>query len=243
MRALPDYLLPFEEPEPLVSICIPTRADRTDLLLERAIPSALSQTHPNIEVVIVGDGFDPGTDPRLRALDDPRLRFGTVTHRLVDRDAQRGWLTASTLPRQESRRVAQGAWITDLDDDDALRPDAVEVLLARARADRAEVVSGLMHQHSPGEDEPALIAGFPPEILPAWSGLADDWRARGCTAALWHTGLRSFTRIRAASLLGLPGDLFLTVRMARAGVRFAVVDDVVYDYYPGQLWDPLRAAR
>ena len=242
-RALADYADPFEALDPLVSICIPTRADRADLLLERAIPSALAQTHANIEVVIVGDGFDPRADPGIRGLDDPRLRFGSVTHRMVERDPRRAWLTGATLPRQEARRVAGGAWITDLDDDDALRPDAIEVLLARARADHAEVACGLMLRHSPDGGEPTTIAGFPPELLPAWSGLPDDWQGRACTAALWHRSMHAFTRTRAAALLDVPGDLFLTLRMARAGVRFAFVDRVVYDYYPGLLWDPQRAGR
>ncbi len=242
-RALPDYLDPFEDRDPLVSICIPTRADRADLLLERAIPSALAQTHANIEVVIVGDGFDPRDAPGISALDDTRLRFAAVTHRIVERDPRRSWFTGATLPRQEARRIAGGAWITDLDDDDALRPDAIEVLLARACADRAEVACGLMLRHSPDGEAPTTIAGFPPELLPSWSGLPDDWQGRACTAAIWHRSLRSFTRTRAAALLNVPGDLFLTLRMARAGVRFSIVDRVVYDYYPGQLWDAQRAGR
>ena len=26
------------------------------------------------------------------------------------------------------------------------------------------------------------------------------------------------------------------IKLARAGVRFAAIEDVVYDYYPGTLW-------
>lgn len=48
-------------------------------------------------------------------------------------------------------------------------------------------------------------------------------------------GLRAFTRQLETALLGLPGDLFLTIRMARAGVRFARLEESVYDYYPGTL--------
>ena len=237
MREDPRYELPFTEPEPLVSVCIAARADRVDLLLERAVPSALAQTHEHIEVIVVGDGFDLAADPRVRALRDPRVSVHCTTHRSAVRDPHRAWLTGATLPRMEARGRARGLWITDLDDDDALRPDAVASLLEHAKGQRAEVTAGLIAQHEPGGDEPTTLRGFPPQIVPDWSALPDDWPARTCTAALSHHGLRFFTRMKAAALLGTPGDLFLTIRMARAGVRIAVLDRVVYDYYPGSLWE------
>ncbi len=237
LRTDPLYERPFTDPDPLVSICIAARADRVDLLVDRAIPAALGQTYEHVEVIVMGDGFDLAADPRVRSLDDPRLRVHSTTHRSVDPDPHRTWLTAATLPRMEARGQARGLWITDLDDDDALRPDAVASLVEHAQATRAEVTAGLIAQHEPGRDRPTTLRGFPPEIVPGWSTLPAGWQARTCTAALSHPGLRFFTRFHAAALLGTPGDLFLTIRMARAGVRFAVVDRVVYDYYPGSLWE------
>ncbi|HEX5927009.1 MAG TPA: hypothetical protein VFY45_24500, partial [Baekduia sp.] len=43
LRATADYEQAFTEPEPLVSISIPTR-ERPTLLLERSLPSLLAQT-------------------------------------------------------------------------------------------------------------------------------------------------------------------------------------------------------
>jgi hypothetical protein len=242
LRATPDYERPFDDPAPLVSICIPALASRMELLLERALPSALGQTHAHIEVVIVGDGHDPRVDPRLATLSDSRVRLGDVTHRISGtRYGQ--WFAGSTLPRQEARRLARGLWITDLDDDDALREDAIEKLLAHARATRAEVTSGLIEQHHPDGTRPHHIAGFPASTMPDWSGLPADWAGRACTAALWHHGLRFFVRVHAAELIGVPDDVYLALRMARAGVRFAQLDEPVYDYWPGALWDPLHPNR
>lgn len=237
LRSRPDYRRPFEEADPLVSICIPTQPGRLDLLLERALPSALEQTYPSIEVVIVGDGFNPRMDPRVRRLTDARIRVGDVTHRITDPDPELHWLMGCPLARQEARRLATGLWITDLDDDDALYPDAVEQMLALSQRSGAEVTRGLIEQYEPGEPEPRLIAGFPVGMAPDWSGLDDEWDMRVCTAALWHHGLRSFTRQHVASVLGVPEDLLLTIRMARAGVRFARLDQAVYKYYPGTLWN------
>ena len=53
-----SYEWPFTSETPLVSVCIPTYRNWRGLV-ERAIPSALGQDHPSIEVVVVGDGAPP----------------------------------------------------------------------------------------------------------------------------------------------------------------------------------------
>ena len=55
LRGSERYLAAFVEPEPLVSVVIPTY-DNTVLLRERAICSVLAQTYQHFEVVVVGDG-------------------------------------------------------------------------------------------------------------------------------------------------------------------------------------------
>src|ERR671915_1863409 len=54
LRTEPAYALPFEDPDPLVTVCVPTY-DRVRLLTERALPSVLAQTHARLEVLVVGD--------------------------------------------------------------------------------------------------------------------------------------------------------------------------------------------
>jgi glycosyltransferase involved in cell wall biosynthesis len=71
-----EYLRAFDEPEPLVSVVIPTY-DRGELLAIRAIPWALGQTYPNIEIVIVGDGAPPETGRLISQFVDGRLHYGT----------------------------------------------------------------------------------------------------------------------------------------------------------------------
>jgi glycosyl transferase family 2 len=223
-RDAPGYAAAFEDAEPLVSVVIPT-FDRTEALLERAIPSALGQSHGRIEVVVVADG--PGHDVRdaVESLGDPRVRFAATTHRVVQADPRRHWLVASALPRNLGTRLARGAWIADLDDDDALRPDAIERLLAHARSERAEVVYGQLETHSP-DGAVRLIGAFPLEHGQfGWQG------------SIAHAGLRFFERELFAIAYGLPGDFFRADRMARTGVRFAHLAEVTCDYYPGQEWD------
>ncbi len=235
MRDAADYQLPYEDPDPLVSICVPLTRERVDLFLGRALPSALAQSHQAIEVVVVCDGFDPRADSRLQTIDDPRVRFGWLTQSLINPDQRRNWMSAATLSHGEARRMSRGLWVTELDDDDALPLDAVETLLAGARETRAEITCGKIEQHHP-DGSSTMIAGFPPELIPDWVGLSPDSKIRASSAALAHHALNGIARQRTEDFFGLPGDLLLLTKMVRAGVRFAAIDQVVYDYYPGTLW-------
>ena len=148
LRAEPEYGAAWDDPEPLVTISISTR-DRPRPFAERALPSALGQTHGHVEVLVVGDAAGPETAAAVKAVGDARVRFVDLTQRWTRPHANRHWLTASTLTRNEAYRLARGRWLVDLDDDDALMPGAVEQLLERARAERLEVVYGVLDQHDP----------------------------------------------------------------------------------------------
>jgi Glycosyl transferase family 2 len=229
-RREPGYAAAFEEAEPLVSIVIPTR-DRPRLLVERAIASALAQTHRRIEVIVCGDATGPEVERAVRAVGDDRVRFAATTHRVADADAHRHWLVASTLARNMGYELARGSWLADLDDDDALRPGAVEGLLEQARAQRAEVVYGTLLQHLP-DGGTTELGGFPPRFGHfGWQG------------AIVHGALRFFERELVAAAYGIAGDFFRLERMARVGVRIAHLPQVTADYFPSLAWEPDALAR
>jgi hypothetical protein len=99
-------------------------------------------------------------------------------------------------------------------------------LLDLAREQRAEVVYGGFEEHRPG-GRPVTGIGFPPQLGRfSWAG------------ALMHGELRFFERELVAASLEIPGDMYLLERMLRTGVRFAMLDDVVLDYFPSTLWQP-----
>ena len=119
-------------------------------------------------------------------------------------------------------RLARGRWLVCFDDDDAMRPDSIEQLLARTTADRCEVVYGRAMYH--GAAGPAFPIGeFPPAPGFTWA------------SGMYHAGLRFFERELFAAALDLPGDWFLAERMLRAGVRFGMVDSVLCDIFPSQM--------
>jgi glycosyltransferase involved in cell wall biosynthesis len=225
-RADADYDRPFDVAEPLVSICIPTYTNYRGLI-ERAIPSALAQTHGRVEVVVVGDAAPSETVAAIEALGDARVRYENLSIRgPYPEDPRRRWLVAGTGPLNRSIELAQGEWIIILNDDDALRPDHARVLVGAARVARDEVVYGKFEQRSPdGSSE--LIGGFPPEN-----------HRFGWQCAVQHRSVaRLFRYELAAALFDEPGDWHRARRMLRAGVRFSMVDEVVFDYYPSFLWN------
>ncbi|MEO8687505.1 MAG: glycosyltransferase [Solirubrobacteraceae bacterium] len=224
LRAEPGYTAAWEEPDPLVTISIPTRR-RPRLLVERSLASALAQTHERLEVLVIGDAAGPEIAAAVEGVGDPRVRYVNLTHQFVREDGEH-WLTAATLTRNEAYRSARGHWLVDLDDDDALRPGAVAALLAHARAERLEVAYGVLEEHHPGGATKRL-GGFPPAHGEfGWQG------------AVVHAGLRFFERELVASDLGWSGDWFRAQRMLRAGVRIGHLEQVTCDYYPSFLWGP-----
>src|SRR5687768_17443651 len=66
------YQAVYDDPEPLVTICIGTY-NRAHLLLERSVGSALGQTWRNVEVIVVGDCCTDETDAVMRSVKDDRL--------------------------------------------------------------------------------------------------------------------------------------------------------------------------
>jgi len=103
----------------LVSAVIPTR-NRPNLVV-RAVKTALAQTHPNMEVVVVVDGPDDSTSKALTAIADPRLR-------VVNLPSSQGGSAA----RNAGAQAANGDWVAFLDDDDEWLPRKIELQLSAA---------------------------------------------------------------------------------------------------------------
>ncbi|GGL70059.1 hypothetical protein GCM10010840_05120 [Deinococcus aerolatus] len=120
-NAVPHDTAPNEETTPLISVVIPTYR-RPDLLLRRGLGSALAQSYPNLEVLVVMDGPDPETAAALATVQDPRLRLLTLPHN-----------QGPSAARNHGVQHARGEWIAFLDDDDVWRPDKLIRQMQRAQ--------------------------------------------------------------------------------------------------------------
>jgi glycosyltransferase involved in cell wall biosynthesis len=123
----------------LVSVVIPTY-NRPVLLMERALPSVLAQTHSELDIHIVGDGTDDETCHAMAAVTDPRVRFTNLPHADYPSDPYLHWCAMGVPPINHGLDTALGEWVSVLADDDALPPDSIARMLAAL--DGADCVYG-----------------------------------------------------------------------------------------------------
>jgi chaperonin cofactor prefoldin len=219
-RTAPDYEDAFTMDDPLVSVVIPTW-NRVDTLVERAIPSALQQTHENVEVIVVGDASPPEVGRAIAELDDPRVTYCNLTIRgPYPDDRYKSWLASGTPGINAAVRMARGRWIAPLGDDDAFVPDHIEHLLTKAREEHLEFVYGFIRPMVAAASQ-KLMGGFPP-----------SYGQIGLQAAIYHAGLRFMELELGHALFDTPNDWGLVDRMMRIGVRMGMIDDVTVEYWP-----------
>jgi hypothetical protein len=219
LRGTPEYDQAFNDAEPLVSVVIPTYQN-WQALESRSVPSVLSQTYSRLELIVAGDAAPQETVEALQRFDDDRIVYFNLPHRgPYPQDPRDLWHVAGVPPRNEAVHRARGQWIAQLDDDDAYEPDHLEKLLKLAQEERAEIAYGRIHCCMRNQDDFQLGA-FPPRIGQfGWMG------------AIFHGGLRFFEMELADALFIQPADWSLCRRMLRAGVRFAMLDEVVVQHY------------
>lgn len=219
LRASDAYEQAWAEPHPLVSVVIPTWTS-TATLLERAIPSALEQTHGEIEVIVVGDASPPETGHAIAALDDPRVAFSNLSLRgPYPEDPFHAWLGRGTPGFNAGVQLARGSWIAPLGDDDAFDRDHVERLLELARSQRHEFVYGHLRVVHP-DGSRATVGGFPPRLGHI-----------GLQAGMYHAGLRFLELELAHAFFDTPNDWGLIERMMRIGVRIGAIDEPTVTYW------------
>jgi glycosyltransferase involved in cell wall biosynthesis len=105
---------------PDVSVVIPTRNRRH--LLPRTLASVLGQVDVDLEVIVVDDASDDGTEPFLRGLDDERV--------LVVRYEEAG---GTANARNTGIQLAAAPFVAFCDDDDLWAPDKLAAQLDSLR--------------------------------------------------------------------------------------------------------------
>lgn len=207
--------------EPLVTVRIATY-DRTELLVERALASAVAQTYENLEILVVGDGAPDEVESLVRSVDDPRIRYVNLGARgIYPAGVRARRCVAGSWPMNAALALARGSWIAPCDDDDELTTDHVGVLLAHARAHRLEMVYSRARA----------------ELLPGeWSDMGSEPLRQGAIAhgaVLYTAGLRFMRHSNTSWQIDQPSDWNLWRRMQRIGVRIGFCDRLTYIHYLG----------
>ena len=216
LRRSGSFSAPYDESEPLVSVYIPT-LERTELLLERALPSVFRQDYENWEVVIVGDGMDELRAARLRGINSRRVRFVNLNRRgRYPTDPVGYWYTAGMKPANFARRVLKGRWVTPLDDDDEFSPTHISTLLNLARECRVEWVYGKVMMREETGNKHVILGQPEPEL----GRIAH-------VSSLYHASLKEFRYNPRCWEYGFPADWDLWDRFLEMGVTHAFLDEIV----------------
>lgn len=214
-RASPSYESSWSDQHPLVSVRIAT-FDRTEELIDVAIESVLRQSYDNIEIVVVNDGPNPTTRAAITAVGNPRIRYFELPQRgSYPSNAHLRWMVAGGPAMNEAARLANGAWIAPLDDDDEFVGDHIEKLLELARAERAELAYGALIQRDILQGVDRVIYSDPPQV-----------GAFSFQSTMYLEGLRFFEYDVESWRVDEPADWNLARRMVAAGVRMASTEDV-----------------
>jgi hypothetical protein len=227
------YEAAYEDPEPLISIPIPT-FNSPNTLCALTLPSVQAQTHTSWEAIVVGDHCTDDTEARVLALGDPRIRFVNLPVRENDpADPWERWAVRGSVPRSTGIDLAAGRWIAPLSHDDAWDPDHLAALLEAARASRAEVVYSRMRivpAGDPGRPPIGSCGAWPPAL----GGFA--WQS-----AMFHGALRFLRYDRTCALASEPNDWNLARRAWDAGVRFHFVDRETSTLHRSPRQEPIDA--
>lgn len=112
----------------LVSVIIPVY--NVEQYLRRCLDSVITQTYPDLEIIIINDGSPDqsqliideyaGRDDRIRPLQQENRTLG--------------------MARNAGLEIAQGEYLTFVDSDDYLEPDAIAIMVDQARRSGADIV-------------------------------------------------------------------------------------------------------
>ncbi|GAA5891062.1 hypothetical protein JCM5296_007365 [Sporobolomyces johnsonii] len=140
LASSPPTILDLTRPSPLISICI-THYERA-YLLPQLLNSLLGQTYLNFEVILVDDGSKSASS--LAGLDSLESSYFNNSTLLAGRPSWRSFRFPNSYLGEARNRAAaraRGEWLLFLDDDDVLKPHALETLVNVAHRTNASALS------------------------------------------------------------------------------------------------------
>lgn len=192
--------LPRAQDGPLVTVVI--AAYNRSEVLRYALASAVGQTYPRLEILVIGDACTDDSEQVVAAAGDPRVRWTNLER---NHGSQSG-------PNQAGLEAARGELIAYLGQDDVWRRDHVALLVADIERTGADVTSGV----------PSFVWPKPVPVRKLESPRRGDFaptpsmmhrRAAGLAAGGWRDHRESV----------LPPDADFFERLRKSGARFSRV--------------------
>ena len=198
----------------MISVIIP--AYNAQAYLRECLESVLAQSFSDWEAIIVDDGSTDSTREIAAGFTVRDSRFRLVS-------TPNGGLSSA---RNAGIAEARGQWLTYLDSDDTLYPDALARLMAATTENVDIVVAGLSRDR-----DVAAVTDDSVEIMSGLTALERGLYQRGVTTSACA---KLFSR-RVADGITFPDglyyeDVLYCVETLRRSARVAVIGDVVYYY-------------
>ena len=145
--------------QPLVSIIMPVY--NVERYVKEAIDSALNQTYPHLELIIMNDGSSDGSAGICRSYTDPRVRY-------YENPANMGVLRT----RNEALKLAQGEYVAWLDSDDISLPTRLEKQVSFLEANPVLIDVSIARDVMPAmaSGRKLILHAGPPIAWPAMCG-------------------------------------------------------------------------
>ena len=124
---------------PLISVCVPARDEEKNI--QRCVHALLSQTYPNLEVIVLDDRSSDATPEILRELATQNDRL-KVIH---GSDLPSGW-AGKPYALYQAEKVTRGEWLCFIDADTFLAPDALSSCYAKALETGADLFTIMTFQ-------------------------------------------------------------------------------------------------
>ena len=215
--------------KPLLSFIV--AAHNVERYVESAVRSALGQTIPDIEVVVVDDGSRDTTPIIVEkiAREDARVV-------LLRRDTAGGPGAARNLAMEHAR----GEWLAVLDSDDLVEPERTERLLAFARCTSSDMVADNLMRFDDGTGRnlssllPTSEAPFAVQIDAAeyidMNAIFGTRPSLGYLKPVFSADFMSRHDIRYDETLRIGEDFHLCAEALLAGARYTVLSEPLYRY-------------
>ncbi|WP_425956302.1 glycosyltransferase [Xylanimonas sp. McL0601] len=213
---------------PFVSVVVPVFNDEDHI--REAIMSCLSQTDPDLEVIVVDDCSTDATAAIVRDISgqDPRVSFiGHAENKTAFQGRRTGVL------------AARGDYIVFVDGDDALAPNAVEVLRKHVSRQPDMVHFGCTITGRDGRDHP----GFAAKLLPPAASLSGGailqelfLAAKTFEGQLWNKAYRTgyarplFEALAHDARVPRANDLPVALMLAASARTYVGITDRLYHY-------------
>jgi len=226
-----------DDEDPLISVYTPTY-NRGKILMERALPSVLSQTYKNFEYIIIGDCCTDNTTELVESIKDEHIRYYNIPKRgyRYPPTAENHWLAGPIVAANTALNKAKGKWIARIDDDDSWTDDHLEILIKFALEGDYEFVSALYEEKR--YNKKVIIDGEPAQS-PYYTRKKKAPKGYNPKIGGTSTWLyRSYLKFMKYNLdcwrkqWNRVNDIDLSIRMFKAGVRMGFINKVLAFVYP-----------